>query len=159
MYGPEPEVETSWTAIAALIIAIVAIILIVVVIWLTSSGSASIVDRFNEWVVIEGSTTPGSFDGAPNNIFQVPATTAAYSLAITPYSTIGSFVTTGNPRKTTLFRIDNSLNTATAAVVNITGNTPSAGGPTPGAVPAGAVYEYEWTSLTTYKLIGWSKNP
>jgi len=154
MYAPvEPEAPTSYTAIAALIIAIVAIILIIVIVYLVSANQPIITEAAAVWSVTSTGTT---FDGAPNSIFQAPSTTSttALSLGVTPYVNIGTFVVGGS--KTTVFKIDNTLS---AAPVTITGTVPTevSGTPTAGTVPAHMVYEYEWTSTTAYKLIGWTK--
>jgi len=161
-YPGQPVVEeTSYTAIIALIIAIVAIILIIVVVYLVSVNQAVIVDTAAVWTVLVGTGTSGTFAGAPNHIFQTPtttSTTASYSITVNAYTDIASFVATGS--KTTVFKIDNSLSLSTANIVSAgTGAIlPSDGGTaSPQTIPARSVYEYEWTSSTTYKLIGWSK--
>jgi len=153
---PEPVVETSYTAIAALVIAIVAIILIVVIVWLVSSNLPTITETVSVWSVVDSGTT---FDGSPNSIYRVPAATGTVTnvnVTISAYPNIASFVGSG---RTTVFKIDNT-NNATASVT-LTGITPITTPPgkslaNPAVVPAGAVYEYQWVTTSTYKLIGWS---
>lgn len=155
-YIQPPVEETSYTAIFALIIAVVAIIILIVVIFFFSENQAIIKDVVGQWSVSQGVTTAtATFTGNPNSIYQAPSTlTVAQTLTVAPYTNISSFVTSA---ATTVFKIDN---TSGGNTITLTPTPASGGLASPGDVPKGAVYEYQWipgTTVTTFKLIGWSK--
>lgn len=143
----------SGTAIAGLVLAVIAIIVIIVVIYIFTRDTGQITNRIGEWRTVAGGSSVTTFTGDPNTIYVVPANTADYTLNISPYANISTFVTSST---TTVFRIDNSQNSA--GVVKIGGVPVVIAGPsTPSDVPKNSVYEYHWATPTSIKLIGWSK--
>jgi uncharacterized membrane protein YqiK len=157
------EVETSWTAVVALVISIIAIILIIIIVFLFRNNSSIITNQLDAWFVRDSgtsgtATTPEVFVASPNSILRiVPTIPAGYTVAIAQYTNIASVVVNG---RTTLFKIVNTAvptPPATPQPVAIVG----ASGVTvlPTSVPAGnnvlpgTTATYMWISPTSVQRI------
>lgn len=150
-----PEPETNYTAGIALFIAIIVLIALIVVIFLFYNNASLVVGEATAWNVVTGTGTSASFGGDADTIFRAPAATTNYDVTITPYTNIATLVTAS---RTTVFKIDNTSN-STASVV-LGGTIPVGGGKSdPKTIPPNCVYEYQWITTSTYKLIGWSNGP